>query len=295
MHPAVIIIPAAALIVGPRLWVNRVLKRYDQNELDGSGTAAEVARSLLDDRNLQAVKVERTDLGDHYDPDTRSVRISRDKHDRKSLTAVTTAAHEVGHALQHATQYTPFVWRIHLTKVARVAGEVGSIMLLSVPVAALATRNPVPAYVIGFAALGILGTGMAVQLVTLPTEFDASFNKALRMLEDGYADGEQLAGARKILLACSMTYVAASLASVLNVWPWLPRRSMAISGGGIQLFASGRVDCRRPRRRNRAAPPKTSPKNSNIPNRAKTSTASAVVRRVGKPLIRSWFQLSRSL
>lgn len=291
MHPAVIIIPAAALIVGPRLWVNRVLKRYDQNELDGSGTAAEVARSLLDDRNLQAVKVERTDLGDHYDPDARSVRISRDKHDRKSLTAVTTAAHEVGHALQHATQYTPFVWRIHLTKVARVAGEVGSIMLLSVPVAALATRNPVPAYVIGFAALGILGTGMAVQLVTLPTEFDASFNKAMRMLEDGYVNGEQLAGARKILLACSMTYVAASLASVLNVWPWLPRRSMAISGGGIQLVASGRVECRLPRRRNRAAPPKK----INISNRAKTSTGSTVVRRVGKPLIRSWFRLSRSL
>ena len=91
-------------------------------------------------------------------------------------------------------------------------------MLLSVPVAALMSRNPVPAFVIGFSALGILGTGMAVQLVTLPTEFDASFNKAMSMLEDGYVDNAQLSDARMILVACSLTYAASSLASVLNVW-----------------------------------------------------------------------------
>lgn len=288
MHPVVIIIPTVALVFGPQLWVRRVLKRYNQEDLADTDTSAGVARSLLDENDLKSVKVECTDLGDHYDPDARSVRISRDKFDRRSLTAVTTAAHEVGHAIQHATGFAPFVWRIHLTKVARAAGEIGSVMLLSVPVAALTSRDPVPAYVIGLAALGILGTGMAVQLVTLPTEVDASFNKALKMLENGHVGSEQLPGARKILVACSLTYVASSLASVLNVWPWLPRRTVSVSGALPVPLVQGAQSTYIPGKPVRSTPTARRA-------RKRSRGAAALVRRIGKPVYRGWLRWSRAL
>lgn len=292
MHPAVIIIPAAALIFAPRLWVRHVLKRHNQKDIETSGTASEVARALLDRRNLQVVKVECTDIGDHYDPEAKSLRLTRDKFDRKTLTAITTAAHEVGHALQDADNYAPFVWRLHLVKVARAAGEVGTVMLLSVPVAAVLTRNPAPAFVIGLAALGILGTGMAVQLVTLPTEFDASFNRAIGMLEEGYVRTEHIADARKILLACSLTYVASSLISVLNVWPWLPRVPLSMIGSGHTLAAAAGVgEDNRPRRRKRISAFST----PRARRAAKYNTVVALVRQITKPAIRGWLQLSRSV
>ncbi|MGD8620101.1 MAG: zinc metallopeptidase, partial [Gammaproteobacteria bacterium] len=223
MHPLLILIPAAALVVGPRIWVNQVLRQSNRKETAYPGSAAELARELLDNNQLQRVKVERTDLGDHYDPQTRTVRLARDKYDRNSLTAHTTAAHEVAHAIQHHGNYGPFIWRMRLGKVAQVTGEAGFVLLLSAPVAAMFNRQPLPPVVISAAALAMLGTGVAVQLVALPSELDASFRKALPMLQDGYIHSAQIGEARKILSACSLTYVTSSLVSVLHIWPWLGR------------------------------------------------------------------------
>ncbi|MDJ0957971.1 MAG: zinc metallopeptidase [Arenicellales bacterium] len=293
MHPVLIIIPAVALIFGPRLWVKHVLKRYNQDDLNSSGSASQVARALLDNNGLQNVKVECTDIGDHYDPDAKSVRLARDKFDRKSLTAVTTAAHEVGHALQHATEYTPFIWRGHLVKAARVVGEVGSVVLISVPIAALATRNPVPAPLIGIAVLAILGSVMAVQLVTLPTEFDASFNKATQMLKAGYIDEDQLGNARKILVACSLTYVASSLTSVLNIWPWLPRGLTLVTGNNALVATQGSSTTVRNIRKQK--PSLTIKKTRHRSRRQrKPSMGITVFKKIGKPLVRNWLKLSRS-
>jgi Zn-dependent membrane protease YugP len=221
MHPVVILVPAAVLIFGPRLWVSHVLNHYNKKDCDFPLNASELARELLDRHGLQAVKVEITDRGDHYDPVDRSVRIARDKQGRKTLTAVTTAAHEVSHALQHADDYGPFLWRTRLAKLAQVTGEVGSGLLFAVPAAALLSRNPVPPTIIGVAALSILGTGVAAQLAALPSELDASFNRALPMLRRGYINAAQSDQAHRILLACSLTYVASSMAAILNIWPWI--------------------------------------------------------------------------
>jgi len=222
MHPVLVIIPAAALILGPQLWVRYVLGQHDREEEDGLDTAGDLARELLDRHRLDTVKVESTDQGDHYDPDAKAVRLNRDKMTSKTLTAVTTAAHEVGHALQDASGYAPFVWRTRLAKVAQITGQAGSLTLLAAPVAALVSRHPVPPIVIGAAAIAMIGTGVAAQLATLPTELDASFGRALPMLRDGYISPEQEKAARKILTACSLTYVASSLAGVLTVWRWFP-------------------------------------------------------------------------
>ncbi|MCP3868789.1 MAG: zinc metallopeptidase [Gammaproteobacteria bacterium] len=223
MHPILIIVPAAVLLFGPRFWVKRVMGRYNHEDGTLTRTGRELAREILDQHALQLVKVESSDIGDHYDPEARAVRLSRDKIDLKSLTAVTTAAHEVSHAIQHAEGYGPFVWRAKLAKVAQVTGEAGSITLLIMPVATLLTGYRPPTILVVVCIVSILGTGMAAQLASLPTEFDASFKRALPLLRDDYINEQQLSESREILLACSLTYVAASLLSVLNFWPWFPR------------------------------------------------------------------------
>ena len=99
MHPVVIVIPATILIFGPRAWVSHLLKKHDKNDLDVPVTARNFAREILDREGLQLVRVESTDVGDHYDQQARAVRLARNRIDRKSLTALTTAAHEVGHSV----------------------------------------------------------------------------------------------------------------------------------------------------------------------------------------------------
>jgi len=290
MHPVLIIIPAAALVFGPRLWVRQVLKRHNKSDASISLTGAELVRELLDRHGLNVVRIEATDIGDHYDPQTRTVRLNRDKMDRRSLTALTTAAHEVGHALQDASGYPPFVWRLRLARVAQLTGKAGSVMLIAVPLVALATRAPVPPMVIGSIALTMIGVGVVAQIAALPAELDASFRKALPMLRAQYIDAEQEKAAREILTACSLTYVASSLAGVLNVWPWVrgiptPAPAPEPVRAGLAATAAGlsevrRKCCRVPRR---------------IRKRRRGGVMETLLRRVGKPVIRQWIQLRRSL
>ena len=103
------------LIFGPQLWVKWVLQRYNRRpEENFPGTGGELARHLLDRYELQEVKVEITELGDHYDPSARTVRLTRDKFEGKTLTAITVAAHECGHAFQHAASEPLFLLRNRL-------------------------------------------------------------------------------------------------------------------------------------------------------------------------------------
>jgi hypothetical protein len=251
-----------------------------------------LARELLDRHWLQTVRVESTDLGDHYDPVAKAVRLSRDKIDRRSLTAVTTAAHEVAHAMQDASGYGPFVWRNRLVKVAQVTGNLGAVLFLAVPVTAVLTRHPVPAVFVGFAALAMLGTGVVAQLAALPSELDASFTRALPMLREGYIGEEQLKDARKILLACSLTYVASTLVAILYIWPWIggpPMASPALTG-------SKHSDLNGHRRtlvhRHSGIGQSVLPDLNRVPKRKNPSMLGSLIRPIGKPLIRAWFRIA---
>lgn len=293
MNPVIILVPAAVLIIGPRLWVNHVLRQYNQREGALPGTARELAREVLDRHDLQAVRVESTDIGDHYDPEIRAVRIARDKIDRKTLTAITTAAHEVSHALQHAAGYPPFYWRRRLARIARVVGEVGIVLLLAAPAVAMISRQPLPPRIVGGAAFAMLGAGMFAQLSALPTELDASFGRALPILADGYVSPEQIGEARKILLACSLTYIASSMVAVLHVWPWLPRRpamppSMLIPA--TLLLTTSMPSLTAPSTQHRRPVTK-----ARLPQRRQKNTTERLLRRYGKPLIRQWVRYSRGL
>lgn len=221
VYLVVLLVVLAALFL-PQIWVQRVLARYNRRpEENFPGTGGELARHLLNRFGLDGVRVERTDLGDHYDPSDRAVRLTADKYDGRSLTAITVAAHECGHALQHAATEPLFMLRTHLAKGAVWAARVGSLLIFLAPMVGLLSRAPSPALLSVLGGFLVMGFGVLVQLITLPVELDASFRKALPLLRSGYLDAEQVAPARRILRAAAWTYVAASLAGLLNFWRWL--------------------------------------------------------------------------
>jgi Zn-dependent membrane protease YugP len=222
MHYLILILLVLAIIYLPQIWVRRVIDRYHKQDEDNfSGTGGELARHLLDRFELPHIKVETTDLGDHYDPATQTVRLTPDKFNGKTLTSITVATHECGHALQHAAKEPLFILRSRLAYFTVWAGRIGSFLLFAAPFLVLLTRVPSVAVFNISGAFLIMGFALLVQLITLPVELDASFNKALPLLESGYLRADQMPAARKILRAAALTYVAASLAGLLNFWRWL--------------------------------------------------------------------------
>ena len=219
----VIVIAAVLLLIyGPQLWVQWVLNRHNRHrEENFPGTGGELARHLLDRYDLGEISVEITDLGDHYDPMARAVRLTRDKYEGRTLTAITVAAHECGHAYQHAAAEPMFMLRTRLAKVSIFAQRLGSFLLFAAPFSVLVTKLPSAAVFNIAGAFLIMGFAIVMHLLTLPVEIDASFRKALPLLESGYLDKRQMPAARSILRAAAWTYVAASLASLLNFWRWL--------------------------------------------------------------------------
>jgi len=210
------------LIFGPQLWVSRVLERHNRvAEENFPGTGGELARHLLDRCELQSVKVEVTELGDHYDPAARAVRLTRDKFEGRTLTAITVAAHECGHAFQHAGNEPLFLLRTRLAGMAVIAQRIGSLLLFAAPFSVLVTRLPSAAAFNLSGAFLIMGFAIAMHLLTLPVEIDASFKKALPLLSNGYLSAQQVPAARSILRAAAWTYVATSLATLLNFWRWM--------------------------------------------------------------------------
>jgi Zn-dependent membrane protease YugP len=221
MHIVLIIILLLALITGPGLWVKRVMAKYRQpaNRYDESG--AEVARRLLDKHGLQAIGVEVTEAGDHYDPEKKVVRLSEANHSGRSLTAVTVAAHEVGHALQDAERFKPLRWRTHLVTWVGPIEKTGAVLMMATPVIIAVTRIPAAGLLMFMGGMLTLGSAVVIHLLTLPTEFDASFNRALPMMrEQGVLYRPDEKHARRLLQAAAMTYVAASLTSLLNIARW---------------------------------------------------------------------------
>ena len=226
MHIVIILIAVlavAALIYAPGIWVRRVLQKYSRPDDLFPGTGGELAVHLLKRLEIQGVSVEQAEPDqDHYDPEARAVRLSPDNFNGKSLTAITIAAHEVGHAVQHAAAYPMFGLRHRLVYVAHFAEKLGSAAIIAMPFFALATRSPAAGGIIFLLGVGGIALGTLVHLVTLPVEWDASFRRALPLLQSGdYISSEQMVHARKILKAAAFTYVAGSLASLLNLYRWI--------------------------------------------------------------------------
>jgi Zn-dependent membrane protease YugP len=221
MHLIILGLILIAIIFGPGIWVQRVLTMYAKPADRYAGTGAQLARHLLNGNGLENVKVEQTKEGDHYDPSDKAVRLTPDKFGGRSLTAITVAAHEVGHALQDRDAYGPLRLRTQLVKATRHVEKLGAGILMVSPFIGALTRVPMLGVFMFLGGLLTLGTSTVIHLVTLPTEFDASFNRALPILEQTkILKKSDRRHARRILKAAAYTYVSASLMSLLNIARW---------------------------------------------------------------------------
>jgi Zn-dependent membrane protease YugP len=210
-----------AVVFGPSWWVKHVLAKHGVERPDLSGTGAELARHLLDELNMSEVKLEVTDKGDHYDPEARAVRLLPPHHDGRSVAAVAVAAHEVSHAIQHARGEPGFARRMRLVGQLVWVERLALLILMLAPVLFIIVHSPLVMLLNLGAAVALLSIHVVVHAVTLPVEFDASFSKALPVLEGRrYLSQEDMPAARSVLKAAAYTYVAAALATLLNFARW---------------------------------------------------------------------------
>jgi len=207
-----LLIPAILLSIYAQFKISSSYKHYSKIRSQSGLTGAQTARTLLNSNGLYDVRVERIGgrLSDHYDPGTRVINLSADVYQGTSLSSVAVAAHETGHALQHASGYFPMTLRSSFVPVANLGSGAGPMLIL--------VGLFLPSYGL-ILQLGILTFSFAVlfQIITLPVEYNAS-HRALGLLQDGNMLGsEEVRGARSVLNAAALTYVAAALAAVLQL------------------------------------------------------------------------------
>ena len=218
---ALLMISVLALVFGPSIWVKLVM-RANAAEIPGlPGTGGELALHLVEKLGLKGVIVETSAIGDHYDPGARAVRLSPVNFESRSLTAVAVAAHEVGHAMQHRNGDRRLAARTRLAPLADTIAKVSVYAISAAPVIGLITRHPVPFSVLAVLGISGLVARMVVHLFTLPTEWDASFGKALPVLIEGeYISPAHEQVVKKVLRAAALTYFSAALADILNLARW---------------------------------------------------------------------------
>ncbi len=215
----ILVLPAVILSIFASAKVKTTFNKYSK-EFSSSGlTGAEVARRILYENGLYDVKVEQTHghLTDHYDPRTNVVRLSDSTYSSSSSAAIGVAAHEVGHAIQHATNYFPLKVRNAIVPATNIGAKLS--MPLIVLGIILSAVGPYFAYIAYF-GVACFSLCAIFQLLTLPTEFNAS-RRALRSIDEcGILTSDERVGAKKVLSAAAMTYVAAlavTLAQLLRL------------------------------------------------------------------------------
>ncbi|MCZ6709698.1 MAG: zinc metallopeptidase [Gammaproteobacteria bacterium] len=218
---ALLMIAVLALVFGPSIWVKLVMRANATEIPDLPGTGGELAVHLVEQLGLDGVTVETSAIGDHYDPGARAVRLSPGNFQSRSLTAVAVAAHEVGHAMQHRDGDRRLAARTRLAPLADTIAKISVYAISAAPVIGLITRHPVPFSLLVVLGISGLAARMVVHLFTLPTEWDASFGKALPVLIEGeYISPAQQQVVKKVLRAAALTYFAAALADILNLVRW---------------------------------------------------------------------------
>ncbi len=206
----IILIPALILSLWAQTNVNSTFRKYSQVTNRYGLTGADAARKILDMNGLHSVKIERVsgNLTDHFDPRTNVVRLSDATYDSNSVGSIGVAAHEVGHAIQHATGYTAIKVRNAIVPVVNVCN------ILSMPIL---IAGLIFSYTLVELGIILFSATVLFQLITLPVEFNAS-SRALKTLEmQNMLTQDELKGASKVLKAAAMTYVAAAVSSILSL------------------------------------------------------------------------------
>jgi len=213
-------LPGLALSLWAQFRVKSTFARYSQVPARSGMSGAEAARELIRQRGIEGVRIEATpgSLSDHYDPFNKVLRLSQDVYAGRSLAALGVAAHEAGHAIQHAQAYGPLKLRSLLVRPANLGSNLG-VILTGVGLMLQASSLTLIGIVLFSAA--VLFT-----LVTLPVEFDASRRAVIALRELGMVTAQESNGAKAVLDAAAWTYVAAALSAVLQLLYFLMRAGL---------------------------------------------------------------------
>ena len=207
----ILIIIGAGIAFLAQSLMQRAYKKYAQVRARSGVTGAQVAQALLKESGIDDVQIVRIagNLTDNFNPDTRVLSLSQGVHDGNSIAALGVAAHECGHAMQYHLHYAP----LNLRKTIVPSAQIGSQLSWSIFLGGL---------MFSFRPLILIGIALYIiavffTLVTLPVEFDASHRALLKLESTGYLAEDELFGAKKVLKAAAMTYVAAALSAILQL------------------------------------------------------------------------------
>ena len=214
------IVPAMIVSLIAQVLVSTRYNKYSKVLASSGITGAEAARRVLAANGITYIRIEKIsgNLTDHYDPKEDVIRLSQGVYDSCSVAAVGVACHEAGHAVQHYEQYLPAKFRTAIVKFTNISSKLGVILIFAGII--MAMINPELTIV---AYIGIVAYSACAlfQLVTLPTEFDASRRGMKAIKETGMLSGDEQKGARKVLSAAAMTYVAALFMSIMTIVRYL--------------------------------------------------------------------------
>ncbi len=223
--------PMYLLVIGAgmllSMWASSRVKsafaKYSRIRTRSGMTGAQVAQRILQDNGIYDVKIERVpgQLSDHYDPRSKTLRLSEPVFGSDSMAAFGVAAHEVGHAIQHAQGYAPLKFRSAWVPVASIGSRFSMIIIMAAFMLG-AARSAAGSFgmLLAWIGLGLFAATTVFTLVTLPVEFDASRRALISLENGGYTTQEEVAGARKVLNAAAMTYVAAAATSLMQLLYW---------------------------------------------------------------------------
>jgi len=212
----ILVLPAVLFASWAQMRVNSIFKKYSQTGTSRNVSGYDAARAILDANGLRSVPIERVrgDLTDHYDPQSRVLRLSDSVFGSTSAAAVGVAAHEAGHAVQHAAGYRPLAIRNAIVPICNFGSKIAfPLVLIGI------LFSSAGAFFVNLAYVGVACFGLVTlfQLVTLPTEFNAS-NRAMAGIQAcGLLNAEDSTAAKKVLWAAAMTYVAALAVSLMQL------------------------------------------------------------------------------
>ena len=212
----VLVLPAVIFALWASAKVNSTFKKYSTQFSQRNMSGASAAKTVLEANGVYDVKIEPVSgkLTDHYDPRSKTIRLSETVYGNTSSAAIGVAAHEAGHALQHATGYAPLRIRNAIVPVTNIGSRLSMPLILL----GLLFSQTAPFFIgMAYAGVACFALCMLFQLVTLPTEFNAS-KRALQAIEESHVlNGDELKGSKKVLTAAAMTYVAALAVSVTQL------------------------------------------------------------------------------
>ena len=210
------ILPFVILFL-PNIWVNYILKNNNRVLSDMPFTGNQLGKKILKEQQIYDVKIEPIKQLDHYNPIKKKIHIGEDKLNKKSITSIAVVAHEIGHAIQDKENYKPLIMRQKLIEKTMIFQRLGSFLLIiGLPSIFAFTKSPLITFIAAMIIMGCLSTNVLIHLITLPVEFDASFKRALPILQK-YVPKENMKQCRSVLRAAAFTYLAQSIVSIFRL------------------------------------------------------------------------------